>query len=116
MHGRHGNRFTCLVITLGLGLLAGGTEARASLNEGLLNLVGGKADCQSKRYASGVKKLLDSAVQIQQADPNHAGTRQWLPEVQTCLKAWMLDAGKRCDQDGKVDAYQELTEIQKQIK
>jgi hypothetical protein len=103
-------------VTLGVGLLVGGSPARANLDAGLLKLVSGKADCQGKRFAAGVKKILEAAVEIQQAAPNHAATKQWLPEVQGCLRAWMQDAGKRCDQEGKVDAYEELLEIQKQIK
>jgi hypothetical protein len=117
MHHRPGNRHLILpggLATL-LCLVAGSAPAQANLNEGLLNLVSGKADCQGKRFAAGVKRLLEAAVQLQEADPKHPGNRQWLPEVQSCLKGWMTDAGKRCETEGKVGALEELLAIQKQI-
>jgi hypothetical protein len=107
-------RLTIAAMTAGLLLLP--SRARADLNEGLLTLTGGQSDCQAKRYASGVKKILDAAVTIQQADPKHAANQRWLPAVQACFGSWLQDAASRCQKEGAVSALEELRQIEQQVK
>jgi hypothetical protein len=100
----------------GLLLVAAARPARASLNEGLLKLRAGKRDCRNKRFASGVKQILDSAVIIQRADPKHRANRQWLPAIRVCLRSWVAHVGRRCRRQGEVSTLRSLQTIQKKVK
>ncbi len=92
------------------------TSARASLNQGLLKLAAGRQDCRSKRFAVGVKKLLDSALMIQRANPRHPGNRQWLPAVRRCLKGWVNHTAKQCRRQGRAGSLKVLLAIAKRVK
>jgi hypothetical protein len=91
-------------------------QARASLNEGLLKLAAGRQDCRNKRFAAGVKKLLDSALIIQRANPRHPGNRQWLPSARRCLKGWVSHTAKQCRKQGRATSLRTLLAIEKRVK
>lgn len=96
--------------------LAWPSTAQASLNQGLLKLASGRQDCKNKRFASGVKKLLDSALIIQRANPRHAANRQWLPAARRCLRSWVNHTAKQCRKQGHPRHLQRLLAIKKQVK
>ncbi len=90
--------------------------ARASLNQGLLKLAAGRRDCRHKRFSVGFKKLLDSALIIQSANPRHPANRQWLPAARRCLKGWVLHTAKQCRTVGSPTSLKVLLAIQKRVK
>lgn len=90
--------------------------ARASLNQGLLKLAAGRQDCRNKRFAAGVKKLLDSALIIQRANPRHPANRRWLPAARRCLRAWVSHTAKQCRTQGRTSSLKLLLAIQKRVK
>lgn len=90
--------------------------ARASLNQGLLKLATGRQDCRNKRFAAGVKKLLDSALIIQRANPRHPANRQWLPAARRCLRAWVGHTAKQCKMQGHPRSLKLLLTIGKRVK
>ena len=96
--------------------LIGSTPAWASLNDGLLQLASGQADCRRQQYAQGVDKMLKAAVTIQQANPSHPANRRWLPQVRHCLRSWVLHTVSQCRRSGKATALSELLRIKKRIK
>lgn len=96
--------------------LAGAAPARASVNEGILLLAGGKADCRAKRFPSGVKKLLDSALVLQRADASHPANRQWLPQVRLCLQAWVRSTAAECRREGSAGSLETFARIERQVK
>jgi hypothetical protein len=92
------------------------SPARASLNQGLLMFAAGRLDCRNKRFAAGVKKLLDSALIIQRANPRHPANRQWLPAVRRCLRSWVSHTAKQCRSQGRQSSLKLLLAIQKRVK
>ncbi|MFH2008425.1 MAG: hypothetical protein ABI333_17700 [bacterium] len=92
------------------------SAAKASLNEGLLKLVSGRADCRNKRFADGVRKLLESALIIQRASPQHPANRQWLPAVRTCLRSWVNHTAQQCKKQGRIGSLERMLRIQKKVK
>jgi len=91
-------------------------SARASLNQGLLKLAAGRQDCKNKRFAAGVKKLLDSALIIQRANPRHPANRQWLPAARRCLRSWVSHTAKQCKKLGHPRSLKLLKTIGKRVK
>jgi hypothetical protein len=96
--------------------LAWPSVARASLSDGLAKLAAGRRDCQQKRFAAGVKKLLDSALIIQTANPRHAANRQWLPAARRCLRAWVSHTSRQCAKQGRVASLKLLLAIRGRVK
>ncbi len=96
--------------------LAWPSVAQASLNQGLLKLASGRRDCRNKRFAAGLKKLLDSALIIQRANPKHAANRQWLPAARRCLRSWVSHTAKQCRKQGNASSLRLLLTIRKRVK
>lgn len=92
------------------------STAKASLNQGLLKLAAGRLDCRNKRFAAGVKKLLDSALIIQRANPRHPANRRWLPAARRCLRGWVNHTAKQCRKQGHTRSLKRMLAIQKRVK
>ncbi len=92
------------------------TPARATVNQGLLELENGKAACRAKRFEAGLKQILKSAMTLQRANPRHPANRRWLPQARICLRAWVHHVSLQCRRQGQVALLRTLHRIEKKVK